>query len=117
MPSLGITSRIGVAGALVGFLGAVGIYFEPAEPYKHWIVLAGTLNGVLTALLITVFIHGRSSVGAGLVAGALCGLAMAIVVFLAKGGWSSGDAPYVVPTGLVEGLVLGLFVRWSLRPE
>ena len=61
---------------------------------------------------MTVFIQGRSSIGAALLAGALCGLATAVVVFLAKGGWSSWDAPYVLPIGVVEGLVLGIVVRW-----
>ena len=107
-----ITAQIAVAGAVVGFLGAVGIYWAPEEPYKHWIVAAGLLNGIVTSFLITAFIQGRSSIGAALLAGALCGLALATVTYLAKGGWSSGDAPYVVPTGLVEGLVLGVVVRW-----
>ena len=109
-----VTAQIAVAGAVVGCLGAVGIYWAPDEPYKHWIVAAGTLDGIVVSLLMTVFIQGRSSIGAALLAGALCGLATATVVFLAKGGWSSGDAPYVLPTGVVEGLVLGMVVRWLL---
>jgi hypothetical protein len=32
--------------AVVGFLGAVGIVFESAEPYRGFIVVAGTLSGV-----------------------------------------------------------------------
>lgn len=107
-----VTAQVALAGAVVGCLGAVGIYWAPDEPYKHWIVAAGMLNGIVASLLMTVFIQGRSSMGAALVAGALCGVALATVVFLAKGGWSSWDAPYVVLTGLVEGLVLGVVVRW-----
>ena len=84
------------------------------EPYKHWIVAAGTLQGAVTALLMTVFIPKSSSIGAALLAGALCGLAMALTVYLAKGGWSSGDAPYVIPTCVVEGLILGALVRWLM---
>ncbi len=114
MLSYVVTAQIAVAGAVVGFLGAVGIYWAPDEPYKHWIVAAGMLDGIVISLLMTVFIQGRSSIGAALLAGALCGLATATVVFLAKGGWSSWDAPYVVPTGVVEGLVLGMVVRWLL---
>ena len=106
-----VTAQVAVAGAAVGCLGAVGIYWAPDEPYKHWIVAAGLLNGIVEALLITVFIQGRPSVRTALLWGALCGLATAAVVFLAKGGWSSWDAPFVIPTGLVEGLVLGLVVR------
>ena len=100
------TAQVSAAGAIVGCLGAVGIYWAPDEPYKHWILAAGLLNGIVTSLLMTVFIQGRSSLGAALFRGALCGLAMAAVVFLAKGGWSSWDATYVLPTGVVEGLVL-----------
>ena len=65
-------------------------------------------------LLMTEFILGRSSVGAALLAGALRGIATSGVVFLARGGWSSGDARYVLPTRVVEGLVLGIVVRWLL---
>ena len=35
--------KISGVGAAVGFLGAVGIYFEPQEPYPGYITLAGTL--------------------------------------------------------------------------
>jgi len=111
MLSLVLIMRIAIAGAVVGFLGAVGIYWAPDEPYKPWIVAAGAMNGIVTVLLMTVFIRDRSSIGAALLAGALCGLATAAVVFLAKGGWSSWDAPYVLPTGVVEGLILGMVVR------
>ena len=109
-----VTAQVAVAGTVVGCLGAVGIYWAPDEPYKHWIVAAGMLNGIVNSLLMTVFIRGHSSIGSALLVGALCGLATATVVFLAKGGWSSWDAPYVVPTGLVEGLILSLVVRWLL---
>ena len=104
-------AQVAVVGAVVGCLGVVGIYWAPDEPYKHWIVAAGLLNGVVNSLLMTVFIRQRSSIGSALLVGALCGLVTATVVFLAKGGWSSGDAPYVIPTGVVEGLVLGMVVR------
>lgn len=114
MLSLVLIMRIAIAGAVVGCLGAVGIYWAPDEPYKPWIVAAGAMNGIVTVLLMTVFIRGRSSIGAALLAGALCGLATATVIFLAKGGWSSWDAPYVLPTGAVEGLILGMVVRWLL---
>ncbi len=44
-------------GATLGFLGAVGIYFAPEEPYPGYITLAGTLLGVTIALLITTRSH------------------------------------------------------------
>ena len=106
-----VTAHVALAGAVVGCLGAVGIYWAPDEPYKHWIVAAGLLNGIVTSLLMTVFIRQHSSMGSALLVGAICGTVTATVVFLAKGGWSSWDAPYVVPTGVVEGLVLAIVVR------
>jgi len=112
MLSLVLIMKVGLAGAVVGCLGTLGIYWAPGEPYKHWVVAAGTLRGIVTTLLMTVFVHGGSSIGAALLAGALCGLATAAVVFLAKGGWSSKSAPFVLPTGVVEGLILGIVVRW-----
>jgi hypothetical protein len=104
--------KIAFAGAAVGFLGAVGIVFEPAEPYRGFIVVAGTLGGVVLSLLISVVVGRSSSVAGALAWGAFLGLLHSSVIFLAKGGWSSMDAPFVVPTGVVSGLVLGPVVRW-----
>ena len=106
--------RIAVAGAIVGFLGAVGIYFEPEEPYKHFIVVAGTLSGVVLALLITAVVDAKTLLLPTLLAGAGLGLVQSAPTFLAKGGWLSWDAPFVIPTGIVSGLILAPLIR-SLR--
>ncbi len=103
--------RIVVVGAVVGFLGAVGIYFAPEEPYKHFIVAAGTLSGVVLALLITTVVDSTTAVLPALGAGAGLGLLLSATTFLAKGGWVSGDAPYVIPTAVVSGLILAPIVR------
>ena len=58
--------KIAFAGAAVGFLGAVGIVFEPAEPYKGFIVVAGTLGGAVMALLISVVVSRGSSIAQAL---------------------------------------------------
>ena len=42
--------------------------------------------------------------------GALYGLAFGLVIYLAKGGPKSGDAPYVVPSGIITGALIGLFL-------
>jgi hypothetical protein len=42
--------------------------------------------------------------------GAPYGLAFGLVVFLAKGGLTSGDAPYVIPSGIITGSLIGLFI-------
>jgi hypothetical protein len=43
------------------------------------------------------------------------GLLDSAAVFLAKGAWASWDAPIVVPTGVVTGMILGPVVRWLRR--
>ncbi len=98
-------------GAILGFLGAVGIYFAPEEPYPGYITIAGTLFGVTLALLITTVVTRNSSLGQCVGWGAAMGLLASAGVFLAKGGWTSWDAPFVVPTGIVTGLILGPAVR------
>ncbi len=100
------------AGAVVGFVGAVGIVFDPGEPYPGFIVAAGTLGGAVLALLISVFVTRSKSVGAALMWGGVLGLLHSSVTFLAKGGWDSMDAPFLVPTGVVSGVILGPIVRW-----
>jgi hypothetical protein len=107
--------RIAGVGAILGFLGAVGIYFAPEEPYPGYITLAGTLSGVTIALLTSAVVRRDSSLGQCLAWGACMGLLDSAAVFLAKGGWTSWDAPFVVPTGLVTGLILGPMVRWLRR--
>ena len=107
--------KVAGAGAALGFLGAVGIYFEPGEPYPGFITLAGTLGGVTIALLITVVVTRGSSLGQCLAWGATMGLLESVPVFLAKGGWTSWDAPFVVPTGIVTGVILGPTIRWLRR--
>ena len=102
---------IAVAGSIVGFLGVVGIYFAPEEPYKHFILGAGTLSGVVLALLISAVVGPTTPLLSTLLAGAGLGLLHSTTIFLAKGGWLSWDAPYVVPTGIVSGLILGPIVR------
>jgi hypothetical protein len=48
--------------------------------------------------------------------GALYGFAFSLVVYLAKGGPKSGDAPYVIPSGIIKGGLIGLFiVLWAVK--
>jgi hypothetical protein len=42
--------------------------------------------------------------------GAIYGLVFASVVYLAKGGSKSGDAPYVIPGGIIAGGLTGLVI-------
>ena len=106
--------KIVATGALLGFLGAVGVYFAPEEPYPGPITVAGTLFGVTLALLISIVVERDSSFGACVGWSAAMGLLASASVFFAKGGWMSWDAPFVVPTGIVTGVILGPAIR-SLR--
>ena len=107
--------KVAGVGATLGFLGAVGIYFAPEEPYPGFITLAGTLSGVTIALLTTTVVKHNSSLGQCLGWGAAMGLLASAAVFLAKGAWTSWDAPFVVPTGIVTGVILGPVIRWLAR--
>jgi hypothetical protein len=105
-----------VIGAVLGGLDGVGIFFEPKEPYKWEILLAATLKGALVALLTGFSVAATTRWWSAMAGGALYGLAFSLVVYLAKGGPKSGDAPYVVPSGIITGGLIGLFiVIWAVR--
>ena len=108
-------STIIVVGAGLGFLTAVGVYFDPGELYPGFVTVAGTLLGVTVALLVTTVVTDATTVLQSFAWGALFGLLPALVVFFAKGGWVSWDAPFVVPTAIGIGAILGPLVRWLGR--
>jgi len=91
------------------FLGA-SIFFEPREPYKFEIMIASTIRNVLVALLTGFSLSSQSSWYSGVGLGLLYGFAFGLVVSLAKGGFKSKDAPYVVPGSAVAGGLAGLLV-------
>lgn len=99
-----------VTGAGLGVLDGVGIFFAPEEPYKWQIFIAATLKGALVGLLTGFSLSPNSHWWTGMGTGALYGLAFALVVYLAKGGPKSGDAPYVIPSGTVVGALTGLLL-------
>jgi len=100
---------IGV-GALVGLLLGLGILFEPKEPYKIEIILASTLRSILVALLTGLSISQKSSALAGTGYGLLYGFAFGLVIFLAKGAFRAGSAPYVIPGATFTGGLCGLII-------
>ena len=105
-----------VIGAVLGALDGVGIFFEPREPYKWQILFAAMLKGVLVALLTGFSVAPTTRWWSAMITGALYGLAFAGVIYLAKGGPKSGDAPYVIPGGIVTGALIGLFLNlWALK--
>ena len=86
----------------------VAVFFAPEEPYKVEIFLAAILKGLLVSVITGLSLSGYSRWWHGLGYGALYGLAFALVVFLAKGGLKSKDAPYVVPAGIATGGIIGV---------
>jgi hypothetical protein len=107
---------VAIIGAVLGALDGVGIFFEPKEPYKWQILFAATLKGVLVALLTGFSLAATTRWWSAMVTGALYGLAFSLVIYLAKGGPKSGDAPYVIPSGIITGALIGLFiVIWAAK--
>ena len=103
-------------GVVLGALDGVGIFFEPKEPYKWQILCAATLKGVLVALLIRFSLAPTTRWWYAMGTGALYGLAFGLVIYLAKGGPTSGDAPYVIPSGIIKGALIGLvIVIWAIK--
>jgi hypothetical protein len=103
-------------GAVIGALDGVGIFFAPGERYKWEILFAAILKGILVSLITGLSLNNRGSWLRGAGYGMLYGFAFGLVVFLAKGGFKSMDAPYVVPSGVVMGLLTGVLVwKFAMR--
>jgi hypothetical protein len=97
-------------GGVAGFLDGVGIFFQPREPYKIEILCAAILKGILVSVMTALSLTKLSTWLAAAGLGLLYGFAFALVIFLAKGAFKSKDAPYVVPSGIVLGLLTGVAV-------
>ena len=78
--------------------------------------LAATLKGALVGLLTGFSLAPDNRWWTGIGTGALYGFAFALVVYLAKGGPQSGDAPFVIPSGILFGGLTGLFIIiWAFK--
>jgi hypothetical protein len=99
-----------VIGGIIGALDGVGIFFAPGEPFKIQIFFAAILKGILVSILTGLSLMSRSAWWQGAGYGLLYGFSFALVIFLAKGGFKSMDAPYVVPSGAILGVVTGLLL-------
>jgi len=72
------------------------------------------LKGILVALLTGSALSATTRWFSAMGIGAAYGLAFSLVIYLAKGGPRSGDAPYVIPGGIVTGGLIGLFLSvWA----
>ena len=97
-------------GFAIGLLLGASIFFEPREPYKLEIMIASMVRNTLVALLTGFSLSYNSSWYAGVGMGLLYGFVFGAVVFLAKGGFKSKDAPYVVPGSTIAGGLIGLII-------
>jgi len=97
-------------GVIAGGLDGVGIFFEPREPYKIEILFAAILKGILVSVTTALSLTKQSTWWQAAGFGLLYGFLFALVIFLAKGAFKSKDAPYVVPSGVVLGLLTGIAV-------
>jgi hypothetical protein len=104
------TGLVILIGGVAGALDGVGIFFEPREPYKVEILFAAILKGILVSVTTALSLTVRSTWLQALGFGLLYGFLFALVIFLAKGAFKSKDAPYVVPSGIVLGLLTGLAI-------
>ena len=98
-------------GAAVGALDGIGIFYAPGEPYKTEIFLAAILKGILVSLFIGLALKEKREWWRAALNGILVGFLFALVIFLAKGGFKSMDAPFVVPSGIVMGALTGVLVN------
>jgi hypothetical protein len=107
-----------VIGAVIGALDGVGIFFAPDEPFKIEIFVSRTiLKEILVALLTGLSLTSSSAWWQGALYGLLYGVAFALVIFLTKGGFKSMDAPYVVASGAILGIVTGLLLLKFAFPK
>ena len=99
-------------GALVGLLGASGIYFDPRMPGKRFIVAAGTLRGALVAVIsgLSMTWHSGWVVGSGF--GLLYGILFVTMITLGKGTAAFDHAKYIIPTSSVSGAFTGALIAW-----
>ena len=105
-------------GAAIGAVTGLSIFFSPGEPYPLEIFVASTLRVALVGLLTGLTLKEKGSWLRGLGYGLLFAFLTGLVVFLAKGGFKSMDAPYVVPSALVTGSITGLLVtRFGFRKQ
>ena len=104
-------------GAIIGALDGVGIFWAPEEPYKVEILFAAIIKGVLVALMIVFALRQQKNSWRAMATGVLYGFLFAVVIFLAKGGIKSMDAPFVVPSGIVMGALTGIMVNRFALPK
>ena|SRR5712675_604617 len=97
-------------GAVLGLMGASGIYFDPRIPGKRFIVAAGTLRGVLVAIVtgLSMTVHSGWVAGSGF--GLLYGALFGVMLCLSKGSAALQHVKYIVPASAVTGALSGALI-------
>ena len=99
-------------GAVLGLVGASGIYFDPRTPGKRFIVAAGTLRGTLVAIVTGLSMTARSGWVAGSGFGLLYGALFGAMICLSKGSAALQHAKYIIPASAVTGAFSGALIAW-----
>jgi len=97
-------------GAIMGLLGAAGIYFDPRIPGKRFIVMAGTLRGILVAMLTGLSMDQYSSWVGGSGLGLLYGILFGVMICLSKGTAAWQHVKYIIPVSAVTGALSGVLI-------
>ena len=99
-----------VIGLVTGVLDGGGIFWAKGEPHKLEIFIAAILKSCLVAVMISQILTPYDKIWESVMIGGVLGTLFAIVVFLAKGGFKTEAAPYVIPFGAVWGAVAGYLI-------
>jgi hypothetical protein len=99
-------------GAVLGLVGASGIYFDPRIPGKRFIVAAGTLRGTLVAITTALSMTAHSGWVAGSGFGLLYGGLFGAMICLSKGSAALQHAQYIISTSAVTGALSGALIAW-----
>jgi hypothetical protein len=97
-------------GAVLGSVSTLGIYFDRRTDGKGYIVAAGSIRGVLVALLVasTPMITGLWLRAAAF--GVIYGAVVALMIVLSHGKSARQHAIYIFPPSIISGALIGLLI-------
>ena len=97
-------------GAALGLVSTLGIFFDRRTEGKGHIVAAGTIRGVVVALLVASApaVYGQWLRAA--VLGAVYGALVALMIVLSHGKSARQHARYIVPPSIISGALIGVLL-------
>ena len=101
---------IGAIGAVLGLFSTLGIYFDRRTQGKWYIVAAGTIRGLLVALLVGSTSAVSGDWLRGLALGAVYGAVIALMIVLSHGKGGRQHAGYIFPPSIISGALIGVLV-------